>query len=340
MPGLTPYPPFPQDVSTSPLFVIDYELIKAGDADEIERLWKAATEMGFWHLTNHEEEEGMFAMGEEATALTLERSCFLGRETTAFRLGTFSRISRIYTLHQPPHRHSYKAAGVLFTDNKGTRDVTEFVNISRNDALAWLAVARGRYPSSANAWMESTITPFVKNLSLAIDNRLIGVLNDKLRPCGHAHKAEEAPPCAGPNFESMSFLHNRLGGLQVLPPGSDQWFYIKPLSGHATCNIGDALNIFSGGILRFNIHRVVPSTNATLSSSSPPNDIVELRTLSEQNERIAAAVANAPLGKYTPSVMAMEWLVRRVKAAGDKLQDSWTDRQGTEDTAIPSQGKI
>ena len=73
----------------------------------------------------------------------------------------------------------------------------------------------------------------------------------------------------------QSFLHNRLGGLQVLPPGSDKWFYIKvralphvlflsadvhmpkPLPGHAICNIGDSLNIFSGGILRSNIHRVV-----------------------------------------------------------------------------------
>ncbi|KAH9918561.1 uncharacterized protein BXZ73DRAFT_105193 [Epithele typhae] len=66
MPGLTPYPPFPQDIHTSPLLVIDHELIQAGDADEIERLWKGATEMGFWYLMNHgvsEEAEGMFAMG-------------------------------------------------------------------------------------------------------------------------------------------------------------------------------------------------------------------------------------------------------------------------------------
>ena len=32
---------------------------------------------------------------------------------------------------------------------------------------------------------------------------------------------------------------------------------IQPLPGHAVCNVGDALNIFSGGILRSNIHRVV-----------------------------------------------------------------------------------
>ena len=25
----------------------------------------------------------------------------------------------------------------------------------------------------------------------------------------------------------QSFLHNRLGGLQVLPPNSDKWFYVE-----------------------------------------------------------------------------------------------------------------
>ena len=33
--------------------------------------------------------------------------------------------------------------------------------------------------------------------------------------------------------------------------------FSKPLEGHAICNIGDALNVFSGGIMRSNIHRVV-----------------------------------------------------------------------------------
>ena len=25
----------------------------------------------------------------------------------------------------------------------------------------------------------------------------------------------------------QSFLHNRLGGLQVYPPGTNQWYYVK-----------------------------------------------------------------------------------------------------------------
>ena len=48
MPGLTSLPPFPEDVPTHPLLVVDYELIRAGDREEIEKLWDAATHLGFW----------------------------------------------------------------------------------------------------------------------------------------------------------------------------------------------------------------------------------------------------------------------------------------------------
>lgn len=41
-------PPFPDDVRTHPLLIIDYELIKVGDVEEINRLWEAATTIGFW----------------------------------------------------------------------------------------------------------------------------------------------------------------------------------------------------------------------------------------------------------------------------------------------------
>lgn len=47
MPAIT-FPPFPDDVPTHPLLVIDYKLIKAHDPNEIDRLWEAGTKLGFW----------------------------------------------------------------------------------------------------------------------------------------------------------------------------------------------------------------------------------------------------------------------------------------------------
>ena len=37
MPGLISYPPFPENVPTHPLLIVDYALLKAGDEDEIEK---------------------------------------------------------------------------------------------------------------------------------------------------------------------------------------------------------------------------------------------------------------------------------------------------------------
>lgn len=46
MPSLT-FPAFPEDVPTHALLIVDYELVIAGDKAEIDKLWKAATELGF-----------------------------------------------------------------------------------------------------------------------------------------------------------------------------------------------------------------------------------------------------------------------------------------------------
>lgn len=41
-------PPFPDDVPVVPLLVIDYKRILARDEEEVDRLWEAATKLGFW----------------------------------------------------------------------------------------------------------------------------------------------------------------------------------------------------------------------------------------------------------------------------------------------------
>lgn len=41
-------PEWPSKVEAHPLLVIDFDLLKAGDQDEIDRLWKAGTTLGFW----------------------------------------------------------------------------------------------------------------------------------------------------------------------------------------------------------------------------------------------------------------------------------------------------
>jgi len=324
------HPPFPNNVPTHPLLVIDYQRIRNGDPAEIETLWKAATQLGFWYLKNHgvdEEVDGMFEMGAETMNLPLE-------EKLKFEQGEEGRSA------------GYKAIGANATDETGTPDTVEFINVSKDDAIAWPKQAYRAYPPTVNVKMESTIKPFVQK-SMAINGTMINILNYKLGlpegTLGELHPAEEYSGCetrcikkmpekpgevkgrlglgAHTDFGSLSFLHNRLGGLQVLPPGYEEWQYIRPLPGHAICNVGDALSIFSGGILRSNMHRVVPPPGEqanferwSLVYFTRPANSVELRALAEQSALIAEAVSKAPdPAVYRPGSTAGQWFARRVK---------------------------
>lgn len=119
------------------------------------------------------------------------------------------------------------------------------------------------------------------------------------------------------------------------------WYYVKPIPGHAICNVGDALAVFSGGILRSNLHRVVspPGLQATHTRWSlvfftrPAND-VELRALTQSSPAIAAAVAASPdLAKGHPQQTALEWYMRRIKNQRVNNRtgpETWRASRGTE----------
>lgn len=90
-------------------------------------------------------------------------------------------ILKNFTLHPDSHIFfcRYKAAGANATDETGKPDMVEFINVAKDDALAWPKVARRSYPSATEARMASTIVPFIKK-SLAVNNTLMEVFNEKL----------------------------------------------------------------------------------------------------------------------------------------------------------------
>jgi len=352
MPGLS-LPPFPDDVQTHPLLIVDYELIKAEDVGECQKLWKAATALGFWYLKNHGTEElveGMFDMGEETMKLPME-------EKMKFEQGDDGRS------------FGYKAAGANATDEYGNLDTVEFINVSRDDALAFPKAAHRTYPPTVEARMPGTVTPFVK-ASMEITRVLVDCLGRTMGlPRGaldEIHSAAEYsgsetrviknPPVgekgvtkdkiaigAHTDFGSLSFLHNKLGGLQVLVPGTDDWQFIKPMPRHAICNIGDALKILSGGLLVSNMHRVIPPpgqqsahTRWSLVYFSRPGNTVLLEPFSASSSMIANAVeemADEDKKRFYTGSTAGDWFKRRIKYQRIKNREgpeSWRASRGTE----------
>jgi len=172
-------------------------------------------------------------------------------------------------------------------------------------------------------------------------HRLEGISGDQI----HLIKAPPQPPddrrtalAEHTDFDSITVLFNRLGGLQILPPGDQaEWCYMKPLLGHAIVNLSDALVKFTNGLLRSNIHRVSspPGTQAgttrySLVYFSRPEDDLILK-------RLQGSTKIPPLAKdeVEEEINSKDWIIRRGLGRrpgihGTKAFD-WTSFRGSEE---------
>ena len=119
---------------------------------------------------------------------------------------------------------------------------------------------------------------------------------------------------------SVTLLWNILGGLQILPPGSDEesnvntstaWEFVKPQAGCAVVNMGDAMVAFSGGVVRSNLHRVAyaPGEQGSMDRYSiayfarPENDVI-LEDLNSQR-------SNKEQTDDRPRVTTKDWVAMK-----------------------------
>ena len=130
------------------------------------------------------------------------------------------------------------------------------------------------------------------------------------------------------DYGSITVLFNRVGGLQILPPGEDAvWCYVRPLPGHAIINLGDSMVKFTNGLLRSNIHRVVSppglqagTTRYSLVYFSRPEDDVFLTRL-DGSDRIPPLMPDG----VEETINSKDWILRRalgrrlVKLRGDQI---------------------
>ncbi|KAI5981656.1 hypothetical protein EDC04DRAFT_1956969 [Pisolithus marmoratus] len=347
MPGIS-LPAFPDNVPIHSLSTIDFELLKEGNQAEIDCLWEAATTRGFWYLKNYDaakEVQAMFDLGAETFALPLE-------EKLKYEQGDSGRS------------FGYKKFGGNAIDASGLPDMVEFLNIAKDDVLAFPDVVHRTYPSTVTPAIPSVVRPFVCK-SLEVNNTILRIFTQQLGlPEGTLEelhrglrsdseaRVTRSPPMPGrgsadrpisgahTDFGSIAFLHNILGGLQVLLPGETQWRYVKPIRGHAICNIGDALAVFSGGILKSSVHRVVPPPGAqgeherwSVVFHNRPNGAQALRALVEHSPAIAESVKQYPKGKFETGSTVADWYSRRIKyqRLGNRIgPQSWAASRGTE----------
>lgn len=127
----------------------------------------------------------------------------------------------------------YKYAGANATDASGLKDTVEFLNVAKDDALAYPEVAYRTYPETVNARMESAIKPFVRQ-SVAVNNTVLDIFNAKLglpkgaladlhnQPSGSEARCIKNPPKheldpAAQNLKVALGAHTDFGSLVCFP---------------------------------------------------------------------------------------------------------------------------
>ncbi len=132
------------------------------------------------------------------------------------------------------------------------------------------------------------------------------------------------------DFGSVTLLFNWLGGLQIdnradraatatatATAAGEKWEWVRPVPGHAICNLGDAVREFAGGRVASGRHRVVaaPGAQAALDRYSVvyfvrPEDDVVLEDLTP------GAARKPDAERWT----AGRWINERSRAMGNTIK--------------------
>ncbi|KAL2830787.1 hypothetical protein BDW59DRAFT_140839 [Aspergillus cavernicola] len=320
-------PPFPVDVPTAPLLRLSLKNLLAQNEAEVQSLSKACEELGFFYLDLSDagaisqildNADKLFHVGTKLFELPLEEK-------------------QRYDFSGQKSYFGYKAQGVGVVDRQGNLDRNEFYNVSKDDILGVSEslpapdILRDNH-QALKSFIESShsiVTLILELLdkSLGLPDSTLANIHRLQAASGDQVRFIKAPPqpvndrrtALGEHtdFGSVTILFNRLGGLQVLPPGADaDWLYVRPLPGHAIVNLGDAMVKFTNGLLRSNIHRVTSppgeqadSTRYSLVYFSRPEDDVPLCRL-EGSSRIPELGDNVVEEQITTGT---EILSRRIK---------------------------
>lgn len=123
-------PPFPEDVTSAPLLRISLDRLRSGDEAEVDRLWKACCELGFFYLDLRATAGGI----KDAKSPEIDTQKLLSTVDDLFKVGddlldlpVSEKIK--YDFKAKGSYFGYKGYGDGVLDSKATRDRNEFYNV-------------------------------------------------------------------------------------------------------------------------------------------------------------------------------------------------------------------
>jgi len=323
-------PPFPDDVPTADIWMVDFDQLAKGDPSEAKKVFDACRGYGFFYIKNHHvDSDFMFDLANTVFKLPYEEKMKYDMGTTGGYFG-------------------YKRSGSQYVDDKGTADHSEFYNISKDDILRVGEKPPLQHPEPVDERREElvefmrsshnvvTVVARVLSEQLGLGPDLLPSLHRIDRTGGDQARVTHAPPVGSDvvtlgdhtDFGSITVLFNQLGGLQVLNPDSKEFKYVKPEPGCAIINLGDGIAKLVDDRLYSGVHRVVgpPGEQARFPRHSVvyfsrPNGDVRLGSLfGSEEERMKEMTAD-------------EWIVHRAilrNTANYKGPETMKQSRGTE----------
>ncbi|KAJ5238357.1 1-aminocyclopropane-1-carboxylate oxidase [Penicillium chermesinum] len=265
-------PPFPTDIPIAPLPRISLGKLLQNDEAATEQLYTICKDLGFFYLYLNDSDAGKSLLNETQSLFSIQDEVF-DRSLEDWKPYDFKERGTYL---------GYKAKGAAIVDYQGNVDRNESFAISKDDLLG----TGERLPAPPTVDNHRDLLASFARDSHSVTMLILRILNDKLKlpegtlqsfhklesPSGDAIRFNRVP--AQPiddrrtsmgghsDFGSVTVLFNRLGGLQILPPGTparddSKWLWVRPLPNHCIINLGDALVKFTNGLLRSNIHRVM-----------------------------------------------------------------------------------
>jgi hypothetical protein len=170
----TDLPPFPTDVPTAPLLRISLKKLIEHDENEINKVWKASQELGFFYLDLRSATSADSQINGPALLKDIEALFSLGENI--FELPTPEKQE--YDFIEKGSYFGYKGLGAGVVDAQGTRDANEFYNVSKDDMLG--IAERLPAPECLRRQASRDLLGGYIRKSHAIVSFLLGILNSKL----------------------------------------------------------------------------------------------------------------------------------------------------------------
>jgi len=170
------YPPFPDNIPTAPLLRISLKKLLDQDPSEIDQVWKASRELGFFYLDLRDAVSTSSSSAINGPALLQDVNALFTLGEQLFALPVSEKQK--YDFMDQGSYYGYKGLGAGVIDKQGTRDRNEFYNISKDDMLGLSAPLPA--PELLQQQTARDLLAGYMKKSHAIVTLLLGILNTKL----------------------------------------------------------------------------------------------------------------------------------------------------------------